>query len=308
MNIISFFKWVIDFLFKNNLSTTTTTTIPDIITTTTTAVSHITTTTTAGGNKKMKVALCVGINQYPNPANNLDGCVNDANDFASLLKDQYKFDEVKILLNSDATLQNVSNYISALLDKKPDVFVMTNSSHGTRIASSTESDGYCEALCLYDKFLMDHDFHQMLAKADSKTKITIVSDSCHSAGVTRAFLMAMNDFSYVSKPKYLPHPDNLEAFSVSMMPIAKAVFEPNESMNEVLMAGCKSSEFSYDANFDGRDNGAFSYYAIKLLKSNPSLTYGEFVEKMTQYLPSGRYPQTPVVETNEGMKNCVIFG
>ena len=305
MNIISFLERIIDFLLKN---TTTTTKIPSITTTTTTFISNQTTTTTTGGSPKTKVALCVGINHYPTPVNDLSGCVNDANDFASLLKNQYKFDEVKILLNSEATLQNVSSYISALLEKKPDVFVMTNSSHGTRIASSIESDGYCEALCLYDKFLMDHDFHQMLAKADPKTKITVVSDSCHSAGVTRAFLMAMNDCSYVSKPKYLPHPDNIEALHVSMMPIAKAVFEPNESMNEVLMAGCKSSEYSYDASFNGKPNGAFSYYAIQLLKSNSALTYGNFVEKMTQYLPSGRYPQTPVVETNENMKNCVIFG
>jgi len=283
---------------------------PTTTTTTTRPPSNVTTTTTTGtGEKKMKIALCVGINKYPNPANNLAGCVNDANDFVHLLNDVYKFDKVVMLLDSDATLGNVTNKMNELLAMKPDVFVYTNSSHGTRLTDTTgtEVDGYCEAICLYDQFLVDHNFKQILAKADPKTHITVISDSCHSAGVTREFLMAMNDFSYESKPRYLPHPDNMEAMRVAMMPIAKAIFEPNENMNEVLMAGCKSDQYSYDASFAGRPNGAFTYYTVQLLKSNQSLTYGEFVTKMTQYLPSRRYPQTPVVETKESLKDTVIF-
>ena len=228
----------------------------------------------------MKVGLCVGLNKYPNPANNLAGCVNDANDFFSLLKDVYKFDNVVTLLDSDATYKNVTDKITELLALKPDVFVYTNSSHGTRIADTTgtEDDGYCEAICLYDKFLIDHDFRQVLAKADPKTHITVVSDSCHSAGVTREFLMAMNDFSYVSQPKYLPPPDNMDALMVSMSPLTKAIFEPNENMNEVLLAGCKSDQYSYDARFENRPNGAFTYYAIQILRQDPSITYENFVE------------------------------
>jgi hypothetical protein len=278
---------------------------------TVTTTTKTTTLEPLNGGRKMKVSLSVGINRYPNPANNLAGCVNDANDFATLLKEQYGFDEVRMLLNSDATLQNVTDNISELLDKKPDVFVMTNSSHGTRIPSSTESDGYCEALCLYDKFLMDHDFHQILSRADPKTHITIVSDSCHSAGLTRAFLKAMNDQSYISVPKYLPSPDNMEAMRVSMMPIERAIFEPKEEMNEVLIAGCKSDQYSFDAVFDNnginKPNGAFTYYAIQVLKENPNISYDDFIVKINKYLPCSRYPQCPVCETNSNMKNTIIF-
>jgi hypothetical protein len=265
------------------------------------------------GDNKMKIALCVGINKYPNPANNLSGCVNDANDMASLLKDVYKFDEVVMLLDSDANYSNVTNAISNALAKKPDVFAYTNSSHGTRAVdfTKTEDDGYNEAICLYDKFLWDYDFKKLLAKADPKTNVIVFSDSCHSCGVTREFLATMNDFSYVSIPKYLPPKDNMDALHVSMMPIARAIFEPRENMNEVLLAGCKSDQFSFDASFSingvARPNGAFTYYALKILNENPSITYDEFIKKLNVFLPSGRYPQTPVCETNSNMKSKLIF-
>jgi hypothetical protein len=254
-----------------------------------------------------KAALCWGINRYPNPANNLSGCVNDANDWVDTLKNVYGFDTIKILLDSDATLANVISSAETILLSKPDVFVITGSSHGTRVASNTEEDGYCEAICLYDKFLMDHDFRKILEKADPKTKVIVVSDSCHSGGVTREFLATMNDFTYASKPKYLPPEDNMEAISVGMMPVVKAIFEPTEGMNEILIAGCKSDQFSFDASFNGRPNGAFTYYMLKSLRENPNITYNQLIQKMNEYLPSGQYPQCPVLETDNKNKDLVIF-
>jgi metacaspase-1 len=278
-------------------------------TSTTTIMNTTDTTTTQSGTKRVRIALCVGLNIYPNPANDLAGCVNDANDMSNLLKNVYGFDEVNILLDSNATYANVTGAISDALAKKPDVFVYTNSSHGTRIpdTTGTEEDGYCEAICLYDKFLVDHDFHNILTKADPKTHVIVFSDSCHSAGVTREFLMAMNDSSYISKPKYLPHPDNMQALKAAMAPTTKAIFEPNEVMNEVLLAGCKSDQYSYDASFDNKPNGAFTYYAVKILSQNPSVTYEDFVSAVNQYLPSDQYPQCPVCETNSNMKKVIIF-
>jgi hypothetical protein len=295
---------MITFIFKQTTTTTTSTITP---------VGTTTETTTIIGEKKMKCGMCIGLNRYPNPSNNLAGCLNDMLDFSALLKDVYKFDVVKTLSDSDATYNNFVNMAKELLAMKPDVFVITNSSHGTRVndTTGTESDGYCEAICLYDKFLIDHDFHKILENADPKTRITVVSDSCHSAGVTREFLAVMNDFTYVSTPKYLPPEDNMEALRVSMMPISKAIFEPKENMNEALIAGCKSSEYSYDASFNVngtmRPNGAFTYYCIKTLKETPEITYKDFINKMNQFLPSNQYPQCPVLQCNSATENKLMF-
>jgi len=279
-------------------------------TTTTTPIVDLSNTTTTIGDNKVKIALCVGINKYPNPANNLHGCVNDANDLASLLRNTYGFNDVIMLLDSEATYSNVTRAIADELAKSPDVFVYTNSSHGTRVpdTTGTEVDGYCEAICLYDKFLVDHDFHKILAKANPKTHVIVFSDSCHSGNVTREFLMTMNDSSYISVPKYLPHPDNIEAYRAAMSPTVRAIFEAREVMNEVLLAGCQSNQYSYDANFNGRPNGAYTYFALQILKENPAITYNDFVSKLNKYLPSTRYPQNPVCETNSNMRDSLIFG
>lgn len=255
-----------------------------------------------------KVALCIGINKYPNPANNLSGCVNDANDWTALLKDIFKFDVVKTLLDSDATYSHVTTAIQDLLLAKPDIIVITDSSHGTRIQNAMEVDGYCEAICLYDKFLVDHDIHGMLEKADPKTKIVFISDSCHSGGVTREFLKAMNDFGYISTPKYLPNIDNISAIAANMAPTNKAIFEPTVGMTEILLAGCKSDQFSYDACFDNKPNGAFTYYILKCIRENPNVTYNQLIQKLNEYLPSSKYPQCPVLETDEKNKDLPIFG
>lgn len=276
-------------------------------TTTTTTTPHITIPDNPNGGNKLKIALCTGINKYPNPANNLAGCVNDAQDNVVLLKEYFKFDEVVLLLDSYANYNNVTSKMRELLAKKPAVFVYTNSSHGTRMVDASEPDGYAEAICLYDRLLIDKDFRSILATADPSTRITVVSDSCHSAGVTREFLLTMNDFTYASQPKYLPPEGNMEAMAVGMLPISKAIFEPNENMNEVLLAGCKSDQYSYDASFNSRPNGAFTYYMNQVLRATPEITYGDFIRKINQALPSSRYPQCPVLETNSQMEKTLIF-
>ncbi len=286
-------------LFKRNTNTTKTTTGTTTITTKTTTIST---------GDKMKLALCCGINKYPNPANNLAGCVNDCMDLSELLNKTYGF-EITQLIDSNYKRNNFINAVESLIAKKPDVLVITNSSHGTRFVDTTgtEADGYCEALCLYDGLIIDKDLKAILAKADPKTNIVVFSDSCHSTGVTRSFLNTMNDSDYVSTPKYLPPEDDIEAISVSMMPVVKAIFEPNPKMNEVLLAGCKSHEYSYDASFGSRPNGAFTYYTKQILSQTPFISYGDFIKELNKYLPNQRYPQCPVCETNEEMRNKIIF-
>ena len=60
-------------------------------------------------------ALIIGIDKYEN-VSNLDYAVKDANSVASLLKDNFNFpsENVKILLNDEATLINVKNSLEEI--------------------------------------------------------------------------------------------------------------------------------------------------------------------------------------------------
>jgi hypothetical protein len=62
----------------------------------------------------------------------------------------------------------------------------------------------------------------------------------------------------------------------------------------LLLAGCQDDEYSYDAYFLGKPNGAFTYVAISALsKLPPDATYAHWYKEIRKALPSRQYPQTP---------------
>lgn len=55
-------------------------------------------------------------------------------------------------------------------------------------------------------------------------------------------------------------------------------------------------EQSYDAWFNGRPNGAFTYIALQALKRLPdTATYRDWQRKIRKTLPHISYPQTPQI-------------
>jgi metacaspase-1 len=60
----------------------------------------------------------------------------------------------------------------------------------------------------------------------------------------------------------------------------------------LLAAGCKDPEYSYDASFNGRPNGAFTRVAIDALRKNPATPKAWMTDIRTK-LPTEIYPQTP---------------
>ena len=78
-------------------------------------------------------------------------------------------------------------------------------------------------------------------------------------------------------------------------------------MPEILITGCSDSEYSYDAEFDGRPNGAMTALALRVIKQNPSVTYREFHTGLRVLLPSEDYPQTPQLEGSDANKDRKLF-
>lgn len=274
-----------------------------------------TTTTTRDVISPQKKAVCVGINLYPNPKNNLQGCVNDAKEWASLLKEVYGFQSVKIILNSSATLKNVQSALEDLVNgaNDGDVLVFTVSSHGTSIPDKNgdESDGRDEAICLYDKLWVDDNIRPIMSKLNPNVTMVFISDSCHSGAVTRNFIKTMSINSKKKNkiravPRYMPPSSDKMARNIGNMKIRKRIFRSTESMNEILIAGCKSDEYSYDAQFD-KPMGAMSHYAIQALRKSPLVTYNDFYVTLRNALPSQNYPQTPQIEGSSEKTNKIVF-
>ena len=242
----------------------------------------------------MRRALCVGINEYPTSANDLNGCVNDAEDWGGLLK-SYGF-TVDFLLNKQATRLNIISGLFGLViyANDGDDIVFTYSGHGTQTVdmSGDEEDGYDEALFVYNGMIVDDDIRKVLEALDPGVNFTIISDSCFSGTVTRKIRGGEGRVRFVRNPRVLPNAK------------LKKKLVPEEEMRVMLLSGCNDDEYSYDAFIAGRYNGAFSRWAINAFA--PGLLYSEWYALIRETLPSPAYPQTPQLEGAK--KHTPVFG
>ena len=76
----------------------------------------------------------------------------------------------------------------------------------------------------------------------------------------------------------------------------------------LLLSGCQDLEYSYDAHFDGRPNGAFTYVALKTLRELPAgATYREWSAAVARSLPSQDYPQTPGLDGSSTQRRWTVL-
>ena len=245
----------------------------------------------------MKKAVCIGINNYPGSSNDLNGCVNDAKDWSALLQGM-GFD-TSLMLDAQATRANVKAALQGLITttNAGDVAVFTYSGHGTQVSdtSGDESDPYDEAVYLYDGAVKDDDLRVILDGIHPQATLVIISDSCFSGSVPR--LAAEK-----AKPRFMP-----PTFATAGKAARRSFLLPEANMPEILISGCSDSEYSYDAEFNGRPNGAMTAFAIQVIKQNPNVTYREFFTGLRALLPSKDYPQSPQLEGSDVNKDRKLF-
>ena len=268
-----------------------------------------------------KRALCVGINDYPYDGSDLNGCVNDAQSWAELLRDHYDFpsSDITLLLDQQATRRRMLDDLDRLVKgaTKGDVLVFTNSSHGTYVAEKGgDEPTYDEALCPYDtaeNVIVDDDLRELLGNLPAGVRVTVISDSCHSGTVTRAgvsdnlpgirtpddrrvrFLNPALRGAPVLENPWKARPTKWEKY-------------PESHMKEILLSGCTDREYSYDAFIGGQYHGAMTHYALRVIRdANYRLTYGQLHARVSHLLDEGGYPQHPQLEGKQENKRSQIF-
>jgi hypothetical protein len=245
----------------------------------------------------MKKAVCIGINNYPGLSSDLQGCVNDAHDWSALLQ-EFGF-ETSLLLESQATRQNIKAALENLVLSAAagDVIVFSYSGHGTQTIDFGGDEGnfFDEALYVYDGNIVDDDLRSIINRIDRRATLIVISDSCFSGSVTR--LIPEN-----TKPRFVPTAGFSEGRAVR-----QRFLYPEADMPEILISGCTDSEYSYDAEIDGRYNGAMSAMAIRAIRQNRAVTYNDFYASLRGYLPSADFPQTPQLEGSAAHRNTLLF-
>jgi hypothetical protein len=251
-----------------------------------------------------KRALCVGINNYPGVDSDLSGCVNDANDWKAAL--QGCGYTVATLFDGDAKRQNVLDALTKLVGsgKSGDSLVFTFSGHGSWIPDTNgdESDQRDEMLCPHDiaknQYLLDDDLAQVFGRKADGVRLFFISDSCHSGSVSRFAPPLFPDAAtLVPKPRFLPPYAFVKDAKMRkqldrVAGIVGSAGATRQKYPALLLAGCRDKEYSYDANFGGKPNGAFTYFALHALKKNPK-TPRAWMTLVRKNLPSSIHPQSP---------------
>jgi hypothetical protein len=247
----------------------------------------------------MRYALSIGINDYPGTGNDLVGCVNDANDWAEeLTKRGY---EVETMLDGAATGDAIRDGIRRRLHSagSGDTVVITYSGHGTWVpdADGDEPDGRDEALCPYDLMtagpLLDDDLYDLFTDRERGVRVVLISDSCHSGTVT-SLAPALSADTQTPQVRFLPPSLFLDAEQAARAARVARVARGRTRHAALLLSGCQDLEYSYDAWFGGRPNGAFTYVALAVLRELPeAATYRDWMTAIRGRLPSQDYPQTP---------------
>lgn len=148
-------------------------------------------------SRKTQKALLIGINDYPDPAQRLEGCVNDVFTMSSVLQDCGLPPEViRTCLDSRATTDGILSRLKWLLDdpKPGDELVFYYSGHGARIpeyGNDFEPDHYVESLVPWDfdwspeKAISDDQIFSLYSQLPYDCRLVMIFDCCHSGGIHR---------------------------------------------------------------------------------------------------------------------------
>ncbi len=269
-----------------------------------------------------KYGLCIGINNYPGTGSDLDGCVNDAKDWTKALKNRGFV--VKQLFDRQATGKAMRAAIQATVERarSGDLVVVQYSGHGSFIPDENgdEPDGTDECLCPYDINakgpITDDEIFDLYSARANGVKIFMISDSCHSGTVAKFAPIATPPTTRAKnapqrKVRFLPPGAFLSQREVAKLGVRRALrpSSPPGRYAGLLMAGCQDTEYSYDAYFQGRPNGAFTFVALRALSKLPAkATYMDWFKAIRRLLPSQQYPQSPNLYGSQSMKKWKVLG
>ena len=151
----------------------------------------------AKAHKVKRRALLVGINDYPDPASRLEGCVNDVFTMSSVLQEcGFEPEQIRTCLDGRATAEGILGRLQWLLDGAGpgDELVFYFSGHGARIpeyGDNFEPDRHLETLVPWDfdwtpeRAISDEQIWQLYAQLPYDTRFMMIFDCCHSGGIHR---------------------------------------------------------------------------------------------------------------------------
>jgi len=259
----------------------------------------------------------VGINNYPGTGSDLAGCLNDLKDFRALLP--AKLGTHVVLKDSQALkakiLQGLRDFVLKL--QAGDWGIVQYSGHGSwePDLNADEPDSRDECWVPYDwaNGVLDDELAKLWQLLKPKAKLLLLTDSCMNGTVFRLRPSFHATADRRTRVRFLSPEQRLgsgsrktlksaERVAAAPMPDKKEAVLPNV----IHWAGSLNTEYCSDAVFRGRPNGAFTRLLIDLRKSLAQPTFQQLQTALRNHLPSGDYPQTPVLNATAANKKLPI--
>ena len=244
-------------------------------------------------------ALIVGVEKYRDPrVPDTPGCEGDARAMEQLIKSVYKFGEVKILINEEATASNIERWFRSWLiagTQPVDRVFFFYAGHGSQIADDNgdEPDGRDETLAPYDvdpvsgaNEIRDDLFDEMIGKLSGRRAV-LIFDSCHSGTISRG-VPKLKEFARGGGVRYLPTPEQFAELGsapsrgggagyVVKTGVARDLvleddfIEPQRfsvMSGTVIISAAGDRQLVYPLQVNGAYRGALSYLLTESLKRN----------------------------------------
>ena len=246
-----------------------------------------------------KLAVCIGVNDYPGTDRDLAGCVNDVKDWQAALS--ARGFESETLLDRSAKKAAICSAIARLLAAAAagDLVVVQYSGHGsyTPDEDGDEDDGFDEVLCPWDieqgNPLSDDELDALFARRRAGVRVVMIADCCHSGTVARVESDRPPRLNGARAPKARFMPPAV--FMPAAARVKRRAAPPRAAeANALLLAACQDDEFSFETWLGDRPNGVFTRVALAALAALPeSATYRDWYRAIRKRLPSRKHPQTP---------------
>jgi len=258
----------------------------------------------AGGPDRR--ALLIGINDYPNPANRLEGCVNDVFLMSAVLQERgFDAQDIRIVLDDRATTANILERFHWLLDHVAErgERVLFYSGHGAQIPSYSahgEVDRLDECLVPWDfdwspeHAVRDKQFVEFYSQLPYSSRFVAIFDCCHSGGLTREGGLRPRGISPPddvrhrallwnesvgrwqvrgevtrARPTYrMGRGKRLHQLSDARYDRERAALHHRGSYMPVIYEACQEHELSYEYRDGSTSYGAFTFSLVNALRES----------------------------------------
>lgn len=261
------------------------------------------------------IALTIGLDfidqDFYGTDGKLGGCVNDAREVAKVAS-ALGYDVRTSLTNERATTSAFKLAVESIARELTagDIFLLHYSGHGTQVpdkaGSVEEGDDLDEALCLFDRTLLDDELRQLWTKFAQGVRVVFIADCCHSGTISKGDLEeTVRDIdSGGLVPRELPVEDREALYARNAKFLDKLQADVNRDMPDdsdlkatiILLAGCHDDETAKDDGTHGIFTRALlgCHQQGKLTKDKYS--YKELIAEISAQIPA-KLKQHPRITT-----------